>query len=466
MLFWYVGLLAVTTLASVVAARQVVLVGLDERIDRDLVQETNELRTLAQGGDPVTQRPFGSDPRRLFDTYLSRNVPSRDEVLLTYVDGALFDSRGQLPYPIAADSALAAKWGRVTATERGRVDTPGGDLDFVAVPVQASGATLGVFVVGVFVERERKELDDSLRAAGAVGLAILVIGSLLSWRLARRILEPITMVTRTARAITETDLGRRIPVQSRDEVGELAQTFNEMLNRLEAGFTTQREFVDDAGHELKTPITIISGHLELLSDDPVERRETLALVRDELGRMSRIVNDLLVLARSDHPEFLDLDMVDVAVLTDEILEKASGLGAREWRIDEVGRGLIVADRQRLTQALVQLAQNAVTHTPDDGSPILIGSSVSDGDARFWVRDSGPGVPVHERERIFQRFARGGRSRRRDGSGLGLAIVRAVAEAHHGRVELTSPPGGGAVFTLVIPQDQPPGLEGERPSAAS
>ena len=131
----------------------------------------------------------------------------------------------------------------------------------------------------------------------------------------------------------------------------------------------------------------------------------------------------------------------------------AALAGRDWVLEGSGRGVIVADRQRLTQAVLQLADNAVRHGPPD-RPITLGSSVApDGEARFWVRDLGPGIPEAEREHIFERFRRGSGLARADGSGLGLAIVRAIAEAHGGRVEVSGD-GGGTVFTLVVPVDQP------------
>ncbi len=227
-----------------------------------------------------------------------------------------------------------------------------------------------------------------------------------------------------------------------------------MLDRLESAFAGQRRFLDDAGHELRTPITIVRGHLELMGDDPQERRETLALVTDELERMSRLVDDVLTLAKAEQPDFLDLETVDVETLSREVFAKAAALAERDWQLGAVGRGMIVADRQRLTQALVQLAQNAVQHTAE-GDSIALSSSVTEGRARFSVRDWGPGVSAAERERIFERFGRG-TAARREGAGLGLAIVRAIAEAHGGGVELESRPGEGARFTLELPLDPPRG----------
>jgi signal transduction histidine kinase len=234
-----------------------------------------------------------------------------------------------------------------------------------------------------------------------------------------------------------------------------------MLDRLERAFASQRRFVDDAGHELKTPLTIVRGHLELLEDDPEERRETLALVTDELDRMGRIVQDLLLLAKHEQPDFLDLATVEVGGLTDELQAKVTALAAREWVLEGRGRGVIVADRQRLTQAMLQLAQNAARYS-DGAEPIGLGSAVADGEARFWIRDRGPGIPLAEQQNIFERFSRGSDQRRSEGAGLGLAIVRAIAEAHRGRVELESGPGAGSAFTIVIPLDQPDRREAGRP----
>ncbi|HEX2025558.1 MAG TPA: HAMP domain-containing sensor histidine kinase, partial [Actinomycetota bacterium] len=188
-------------------------------------------------------------------------------------------------------------------------------------------------------------------------------------------------------------------------------------------------------------------------DDPEDRRRTLALVMDELDRMQRIVNDLIILAKSEQPDFLDLDTVDVGKLTEDVHAKAEAIAPRDWRLERKGRGIVVADRQRLTQALMQLAQNAAQHT-ERGAVIGLGSAVTNGEARLWVVDSGPGIPPDQRAKVFRRFARGGGARPSEGAGIGLAIVKAIAEAHHGRVELDSSLGRGSTFTVVIPTDQP------------
>jgi signal transduction histidine kinase len=451
----HTGLLALAVVASVLVARQVLLVRLDERIDAELSQEVEELRNLAPGRDPLTGRPFGGDIRRIFEVFLQRNVPARHEVIITFVDGEPFE-RSPLraePYRLDEDERLVARWGRLERSDRGEISTPGGRVKFLAVPVRREGGESGVFVVASFHDREEDELNGAIFALGGVGFAILLIGSVLAWRLAGSVLGPVRAVTTTARAISETSLERRIPERGSDEIAQLAATFNDMLDRLQRAFSTQRQFLDDAGHELRTPITIVRGHLEFLEAEPEQRERTVKLLLDELDRMARIVDDLLLLAQAEESHFLQLDLVNVGDLTAELETKATALGQREWRVEASGRGIIVADRHRLTQAVVQLAQNAVQHTDED-TVIALGSAVVPGEARFWVRDSGPGIEREDQERIFERFVRGTHAYRTGGAGFGLAIVRAIATAHGGRVDVESAPGAGATFTIVVPTDQP------------
>ena len=459
-LAYVVGLLAIATVLFVAVTYTVLDIRLSNRIDAELGQEAAELRRLADGRDPRTGRPFGPDVRRIFDVYFDRNVPSRNEALIAIVgESPYLRSRPVVPYRIDRDRELVARWAAVTRLERGDADTPAGRLDYLAVPVTVRGRSEGVFVAAIFRDRLQADYNATVLAAGATGLGVLLIGSLLAWRLAGRVVDPVTRLTRAARSISETDLSQRIPVEGRDEVAQQAATFNEMLDRLERAFESQRRFVDDAGHELRTPLTIVLGNLELLPEDPAQRQETVDLLTDELERMSRIVHDLLLLAKREQPDFLELGTVEVGALTDELASKATGLAAREWIVESRGQGIVVADRQRLTEAVLQLAENAVNHSGKDG-PVWLGSTVSNGTARLWVRDGGAGIPRDEEAAIFDRFHRGTSATRAQGSGLGLPIVKAIAEAHHGRVELASELGRGSTFTIVIPVDQPKGGEAE------
>jgi signal transduction histidine kinase len=455
-LFWYVAILGLAVVAAVVVVRTVLIIQVEEHIDDELRQEAAELRVLAgpSGRDPLTGEPFRGDVRAIFDTFLRRNIPTQNETYVTLVGDETYKrSFRDPPYRLDLDSGLVGRWAALTEAERGTVDSPAGQVEYLALPLKSDGRTKGVFVAAIFHDLEVAEVQPAVWGAAMVGIAALLIGSVLAWRVAEGVLRPVRLVTGTARTISESDLSRRIPVRGRDEISLLAATFNDMLDRLEEAFATQRRFIDDAGHELRTPITVIRGHLELLEDDPVEREQTVALVTDELDRMGRIVNDLLVLAKAQRPDFLNLEAVDVATLTEEVLAKARALGPRDWQLEGVARRRVIADRQRLTQALMQLAVNAATHTAE-GDRIGLGSAMSNGEARLWVKDSGSGVPERERDSIFRRFSRGGGRRASEGAGLGLAIVRAIAEAHNGRVELETWPGKGSKFSLVIPTEQP------------
>lgn len=447
---WFGLFLLLTLVVSLLAARWVLLERLDHRIDDALVQEAEELRALSRQPDPETGQPLGADVRRLFDVYLSNNVPMESEALITYVDGAPYlRSSPVVPHRLDRDPELTARWARLDRTERSVVETAAGPVEYLAVPVRQDGQTQGVYVGAIFRDLERAEVDDVLLALGAVGLVLVLVGCILAVSLSNRILRPVAQATTAARRISETDLTQRIPAMGRDEIAALASTLNGMLERLEQAFETQRQFIDDVGHELRTPLTIVQGHLEQLDDDPRQRAESVRLVLDEVERMGRLVGDLLVLARSEQPDFLDWGTADLAELTEGMYAKVRALGDRRWVLDGVGEGSIVADHQRLTQAVMQLAANAVRHTEAD-DVIAIGSAMDDRKMRIWVRDTGSGIDPEERDRIFERFRQGARSI--VGSGLGLSIVRAIATAHGGRVELRSRPGGGAAFTLVLPVD--------------
>ena len=450
----YLVLLLFSGLVGAIALREVLNARAGERVDDALVQETEEFRRLARDGrDPRTGEPFGNDVRAIFQVFLARNVPGEGEAFYTYVGGDFFEARfasGLREIRIPEIDSLA-----ITSTSAGgdaELDD-GRRVRYLAVPVRADGRSAGVFAVAVDLSSELEEVNDALQVAAGVGIGVLLLASLLAWLVAGRVLAPLRDLRDTARSIEESDFSRRIEVEGEDELADLARTFNEMLDRLETAFASQKAFISDAGHELRTPITIIRGHLDVMGDDPEERRETLELVGDELDRMGRLVNDLLLLAKANRPDFLQPETLDLDDLTHELFTKASGLADRDWRLGAVGSGRIVADRQRLTQALLNLSQNAVTHT-HEGDAVELGSHLANGGVRLWVKDTGPGVPEHEQARIFERFVRAEAAPRGEGAGLGLAITRAIAEAHGGRVELDSQPGDGARFTVAIPTEPP------------
>ena len=454
----YVVLLAIAGFASVLAARQVLLLRLDDRVEEDLQQEVDEFEVLAVNGvDPETGRRFGNNVDALFRTYHERNVPGDDEELITV------PRRGQAQR-LDGDNAQGFTfsdfidgWRTLENVERGEIDTPVGEVRYVAVPVDGRERTLGTFVVAIFMHGERAEVTEAVRIIAIVAGAVLLLGSAAAFSIVGRVLAPIRELRDAARSVSGTQMDRRIEVEGNDEVAELAHTFNRMLDRLALAFGSQREFVRDVSHELRTPIAVSRGHLELLAAghlaDESDRREAIALVTGELDRMSRFVDELLLLAKAESPDFLRFETVALEDLVDELLAKSRATADRPWRLDNTARRSIVADRQRITQAVMNLVQNAIAHTDVDDE-IAIGTAVEGDEAHIWVRDGGVGIPASEQRQIFGRFSRGSQSRGRyDGTGIGLAIVRAIAEAHGGRIRVTSRPGAGARFDIILPVDQ-------------
>ena len=221
----------------------------------------------------------------------------------------------------------------------------------------------GSLVIVNFLRDEHEELDRTLQTYTLIALLSLGLITTIAAFQSGRLLAPLRTLESTAREITTTDLSRRIPERGNDDITALTRTINSMLERLDSGFAAQRQFLDDAGHELKTPLTVLRGHLELLDgEDPAELAQTRELLLDEVDRMSRLVQDLILLAKSRRPDFLVLGEVHLADLTQSVLAKATALGDREWQLDGVARGRAVLDEQRVTQALLQLADNAVKHT--------------------------------------------------------------------------------------------------------
>lgn len=428
---------------------------IDERMDTALRAEVAEFSQIVEAGiDPGTGQPFES-VADVLQTVITYNLARPNEKFLGYVDGTYrFQSRVEAPVLLSEDAAFTELAGDVTEPAAGRYDSGAGEVRYLAVPVTSAGdPARGVVVVAYFADQERQAADDVARLMLGVGGVTLLLAAGGAWVVAGRVLRPVRQVAATAAGITDTDLSGRIPVpaDARDELADLARSVNAMLDRVERGVAAQRRFLDDAGHELRTPITIVRGHLEVLDPaDPADVRETVALVDDELGRMNRMVSDLLLLARAEQPEFVRLQPVDVAALTAEVFGKVRRLGERDWQLAGVARADLLLDPQRLTQAVVALADNAVRYT-GPGDRVAVGSRLAGGELHVWVDDTGPGIAEADRARVFERFARGGAgARRTDGAGLGLSVVQAIAAAHGGRVELHSRPGQGATFTLVLP----------------
>jgi two-component system, OmpR family, sensor kinase len=459
---WVVLLTALGLVGTGVAAYVVESDRIDERIARELGNEVDQFEAVVNPEptiDPLTGEPLTAQPpthtREAMRQALLRNVPpDKNETIVAFVEGfPAMMAGGTLPRYralrrdpvfVQAVNDLLPHGGsrRLETTNLGEI--------VMAVKPVTDDTVDGAYVPVYFPAGERAQFVSVMRTYAVVaGLALLLV-SVGAWMVSGRLLQPLRQMRATAQEISHTDLSRRLDTTGNDDITDLGNTFNAMLDRLEHSFAQQRRFLDDAGHELRTPITIVRGHLELLDPEQAPDTEsTRDLVLDEVDRMARLVDDMIVLAKSGRPDFLKPVDVDAGVLTDEVLDKVRALGDRAWKLDERAEGTVHVDPQRVTQALLQLATNAVQHT-ETGDVIALGSTCQDGLARWWVRDTGPGVDPADAERIFERFQRGDGARGSEGSGLGLSIVRAIATAHHGQIRVDSTPGEGATFTLVLP----------------
>jgi two-component system OmpR family sensor kinase len=452
---------ALLVLVGLAVAGVVVYTIESQRLDQQIASETDQefaefARLQEKGRNPETNQPFGS-VEEMVTLFLHRNVPDDNELLIGWWDG-----QAQVQSPkwdeITRSARLADTVGPLLGSNGStRLDSDFGELD-VGVQSVRQGDSTGALVVVTLLDRAREGLHETMRTYAIVAaLALLLVTAMAAW-VSGRLLSPLRTLRETAEEIGETDLSQRLPVTGNDDLTALTRTFNGMLDRLEGAFVGQRQFLDDAGHELKTPLTVLRGHLELLdTGSPEEIAETRELLLDEVDRMSRLVGDLILLAKSDRPDFMSARPVDLERLTTDLVAKARGLGDREWSLDGAAELKILADEQRLTQAVLQLADNAVKHT-HDGDTVAIGSSYDGaGSVRLWVRDTGPGVPAEDREHIFERFGRSAVPPGDEGFGLGLSIVGAIARAHGGTVvvEDADPPGARFVITLPTrPQEDP------------
>lgn len=305
---------------------------------------------------------------------------------------------------------------------------------------------------------KRKLLVDLLLA-----LILMLASAILSgaW-LANKSMKPVAQIAKTAKAIGDGDLSRRIRLESRDELGEISSVFDEMLDRLEAAFVRQKRFVADAGHELRTPLSIIMLETEssLASDRPAEEyRKSLSSIRNEGGYMSKLVDDLLTLARADEggvtASWKPVDLADVVL---EAMERYAPLASAKGITlvsGELPETIVRGDRKALAMVVGNLLDNAVKYGLSESGRVDLCLDSQGDAARIAVSDNGPGIALDKIGKIFDRFYRTDESRTEDGSGsagsgLGLAIAKAIVEAHKGRIEVKSTLNAGTEFTVILP----------------
>ncbi|TXK16285.1 cell wall metabolism sensor histidine kinase WalK [Homoserinibacter sp. GY 40078] len=448
--------MTVAGLAAYLIQRERVLAEIDDR----LTLTVEGLQFLAEGGDPAADAEPPTTVEEFLTLAMTRVLPDHNESTLGIVDGvARFLPSSAIRFRLTDDPAFIE---RIVAESdpdrvvRGTADTAVGTLRYVTIPVTIQDdPSTGLYVSAYDLGAELAEIDQAFRTYALFAAVALVLVGLVGWFVSGRLLRPLRLLRKTAAEIGENDLQARIPARGTDDVSELSRAFNAMLDRLQRSFDTQRQLLDDVSHELRTPITIVRGHLELLDPDaPGEVTTTRHLAIEELDRMNGLVDDIALLVKTSRPDFLRREPTDVADLTEQVLRKARALSpAHEW--GHAGSAHVSADLDpsRITQAWLQLAENAAKYAPA-GTLISIGSVLvreQEGTAvELWVRDHGPGIPQHQLDWIFDRFARVEVGRGAEGSGLGLSIVSAIAAAHGGRAYARNPTGGGARVAISLP----------------
>ena len=486
--WWYSARLRVTAgitliTAAVFAAMAVFTVQLldlsTERVtDSRLNREAADFTTFMTAGILPSFESESPTVEQLIRAYLAQQYPAAELLLIGTANGSgtqftlsRYSSDNDPLFPPGVRSQIQ-RIGLVSTENSGIIDE---SVRWRKATVESPAGTANIVVAVNHggADQETDSVADYLLWTSAGGM---VLSALLAWWIAGRMIVPVRRIREAAETITADDLSQRVPSDGPDEIVSLAVTVNDMLERVEDAYRTQREFLDDAGHELRTPLTVVQGNLDIMPEDEEGRAAATRLIQDELSRMTRIVEDLLTLARADRPDFLLSAPTDVAELVLDIEAKIEVTADRDWRVLPYAEGVARLDQHRITQALLQFCSNAVRFT-GPGDTIEIGCrvlepgepTIPEGSAAghhphppkreldrrrllWWVRDHGAGIPAGEEESIFERFhtARGQLRDGRGGTGLGLAIVSTIARAHGGRAFAYNAEGGGATFCFVVP----------------
>ncbi|MBX7223279.1 MAG: HAMP domain-containing protein [Blastocatellia bacterium] len=314
-----------------------------------------------------------------------------------------------------------------------------------------------VGLTGTEIRRPLLELQRWLRVALPLTMAVLMAGA---WLLINHLLRPLARMTRTAQRMNSETLSteRLEVVNPADELGQLAQTFNGLFDRLQKAFTLQQRFVADAAHELRTPLTALRGEIEVTlrkPRQPDDYREVLTSNLEEIDRLSALTSNLLLLARADAGESNPVrESCNLSEICRAVCGKLQTLADRNHiglAVDGLPVLELAGDAEQLSRVVLNLVENALKYTPADGL-VKVTLSQTDGQAKLTVSDTGCGIPAADLPFVFERFYRVDKARAREigGTRLGLAITKSIIEAHQGRIEVTSPGKQGSVFTVWLP----------------
>ena len=411
---------------------------------------------LRQFQQAATARPPSEDMRVFAVRFLQTHpLAAGDTVIVSIVGSGLVVTGNSTPL---IHDATVARWFTTPPTSTQVLSATIGEvpLEIVASPIRSGTSTIGTYIASSdlrpFVAERSRVVNLSLAEAGIA----MLVGVASAFLLLRRLLRTVGRITVMAEEISNGELDQRLGEQgSNDEVGELARTFDSMLDHLQAAMRAQRRLLSDVSHQLRTPLTVVRGHLEVLSrtsiSDQTAVRSTVALVIDELDHMTLLVERLLMLGRAMEPDLLAPGQITLTEFLPSIIDSVAVLAPRRFIVLPIPDIVVTADYEQLRGAIVNLIENAIHETSID-SAIALGAErdPESGDLHITVEDSGSGIPASEREAALERFARPG-ARDAGGSGLGLAIVKAVAIAHGGGISIDqSVRLGGARVAIVLP----------------
>ncbi len=387
----------------------------------------------------------------------SRVLPQGETIMVALPDGRQLGSAGSAQ--LLRTRTIQATLARPPAFTRSYRSTLGGvDTLYLVAPMRTGAHSFGTMVVAADLSQLHTDQNRVLVLVVEEALIALIGAVAGAYLLLRRLLRNVGRITATAASIEGGELDRRLGDQGTDdEVGQLAATFDSMLDRLEAAMTVQRRLLSDVSHQLRTPLTVARGHLEVLARQTsfslLEVRETSAVVIDELDHMRALVERLLLLGRALEPDFLEVEHLDLRTFLSDLFDAAKVLAPRDWSLPPVPDLVLDVDVAKLRGALLNLIDNAVKATaPSDTVRIAARLDPDRNTLSLVVEDSGPGIPDDKLASVMERFGRLG-SADREGSGLGLAIVGAVAEAHGGAFELGRSELGGCRAAIMLRGDR-------------
>ena len=477
---WVAGVLLVSAAAVFAVVYQETGEQLRAQIDREISGDVTQLQQsvaaievrrvddLVEGAHRyVESQGYSANSRLLFVSIPGQATISNHPDVFSQSERESGESASQQRREGALGQRLLAAPSGLSV--RPLADVGSAQVDIRRFTVGGTAVIVGAAEPLGLVARAQHGVARTFLIAGALILLLALIASYLA---GAYVSAPLRRMAQVAARVDGGELAPRMETDGTraGEIQVLAESFNHMLDRLSDAFGAQRAFVADASHELRTPLTVIRGQLEVLAADshpsPEDVRHVEHLVQAEISRMSRLVDDLLVLAQSERTDFLRVAPVELEPFITDLWEGLCATAERRFELGTVPPGTLEADSDRVAQAVRNLVRNAIEHTASGTG--LVRLEVSPGPRQalvIAVVDDGPGIPEVERERVFERFHRTDASRARasGGTGLGLAIVAAIAEAHRGWARvLSNPDGRGVRVELTLPGFSPaPELVGAR-----